>query len=190
MTKYFICYSVSAFSFYLKKKTPAKEKQTQGFAPRPHERLAAVHSLCYSIGSSAHSPVNSLRSNSTVSCGVQSTPFPRGSQAASTTAARLSETCFSIFIKSLTLPLYFVKVSLFVRICCNFAGSSFARLPQLLHKLRADDIRPYTFALYASCCKFAAIHFVGCGDSTHRCRRRRHRGGKPHAESVLHDTDE
>ena len=140
LTKYFICCSVSAFSFYLKKKTPAKEKQTQGFAPRPHERLAAVHSLCYSIGSSAHSPVNSLRSNSTVSCGVQSTPFPRGSQTASTTAARLSETCFSIFIKSLTLPLYFVKVSLFVWICCNFAGSSFARLPQLLHKLRADGM--------------------------------------------------
>ena len=65
LTKYFIFHSVSAFSFYLKKKTPAKEKQTQGFAPRPRERRAAVHSLCCSVGSSAHSPVNSLRSNST-----------------------------------------------------------------------------------------------------------------------------
>ena len=51
---------VSAFSFYLKKKTPAKEKQTQGFAPRPRERRAAVHSLCCSVGSSAHSPANAL----------------------------------------------------------------------------------------------------------------------------------
>ena len=65
LTKYFIFHSVSAFSFYLKKKTPAKEKQTQGFAPRPRERRAAVHSLYCSVGSSAHSPVNSLRSNST-----------------------------------------------------------------------------------------------------------------------------
>ena len=60
LTKYFICYSVSAFSFYLKKKTPAKEKQTQGFAPRPRERRAAVHSLLFSVGSSAHSPANAL----------------------------------------------------------------------------------------------------------------------------------
>ena len=65
LTKYFTFYSVSAFSFYLKKKTPAKEKQTQGFAPRPRERRAAVQSLYCSVGSSAHSPVNSLRSNST-----------------------------------------------------------------------------------------------------------------------------
>ena len=87
----------------MKKKTPAKEKQTQGFAPRPRERLAAVHSLCCSVGSSAHSPVNSLRSNSTGSCGVQSTPFPRSSQLVSTTAARLLEACSSGVIKSLTL---------------------------------------------------------------------------------------
>ena len=31
-----------------------------GFAPRPRERRAAVHSLCYSVGSSAHSPANAL----------------------------------------------------------------------------------------------------------------------------------
>ena len=60
LTKYFTFYSVSAFSFYLKKKTPAKEKQTQGFAPRPRERRAAVHSLYCSVGSSAHSPANAL----------------------------------------------------------------------------------------------------------------------------------
>ena len=114
LAKHFIFYSVSAFSFYLKKKTPAKEKQTQGFAPRPRERRAAVHSLCYSVGSSAHSPVNSLCSNSTGSCGVQSTPFPRSSQIACSTAARLLEAYSSEFIKLLTLPLYFVKVSLFV----------------------------------------------------------------------------
>ena len=46
-----------------------------GFAPRPRERRAAVHGLCYSVGSSAHSPVNSLRSNSTVSCGLLCKPF-------------------------------------------------------------------------------------------------------------------
>ena len=56
---------VSAFSFYLKKKTPAKEKQTQGCAPRPRERHATVLSLRLSVSCSAHSPVNSLRSNST-----------------------------------------------------------------------------------------------------------------------------
>ena len=56
--KIFYTTSVSAFSFYLKKKTPAKEKQTQSFAPRPREHRAAVHSLCYSVGSSAHSPAN------------------------------------------------------------------------------------------------------------------------------------
>ena len=48
------------FLFYLKKKTPAKEKQTQGFAPRPRERRAAVHSLLFSVSSSAHSPANAL----------------------------------------------------------------------------------------------------------------------------------
>ena len=58
LAKYFILYSVSAFSFYLKKKTPAKEKQTQGFAPRPREHRAAVHSSRLSIGSSAHSHAN------------------------------------------------------------------------------------------------------------------------------------
>ena len=151
LAKHFIFYSVSAFSFYLKKKTPAKEKQTQGFAPRPRERRAAVHSLCYSVGSSAHSPVNSLRSNSTGNVaeappvadearrcwrktrsiapapraigdyvlrglcgGLLCKPSPRSSQIACSTAARLLEAYSSKFIKSLTLPLYFVKVSLFV----------------------------------------------------------------------------
>ena len=103
LTKYFTFYSVSAFSFYLKKKTPAKEKQTQGFAPRPRERRAAVHSLCCSVGSSAHSPVNSLLSNSTGSCGLQSKPFPRSSQLGCTTAARLLEACSPRFITSLAL---------------------------------------------------------------------------------------
>ena len=56
--KKFYTVSVSAFSFYLKKKTPAKEKQTQGFAPRPRERRAAVHSSRLSVGSSAHSHAN------------------------------------------------------------------------------------------------------------------------------------
>ena len=58
LTKYFICYSVSAFSFYLKKKTPAKEKQPQGCAPRPRERRAAALSLRLSISCSAHSRAN------------------------------------------------------------------------------------------------------------------------------------
>ena len=75
-----------------------------GFAPRPRERRAAVHGLCFSVGSSAHSPVNSLRSNSTGSCGLQSKPFPRSSQLGCTTAARLLEACSSRFIKSLALP--------------------------------------------------------------------------------------
>ena len=53
-------FRVSAFSFYLKKKTPAKEKQTQGWAPRPRERRAAVHSSRISVSSSAHSHANAL----------------------------------------------------------------------------------------------------------------------------------
>ena len=36
-----------------------------GYAPRPRQRRAAAHSLQLSVGSSAHSPVNSLRSNNT-----------------------------------------------------------------------------------------------------------------------------
>ena len=36
-----------------------------GSAPRPRQRHAAVHSSRLSVGSSAHSPVNSLRSNNT-----------------------------------------------------------------------------------------------------------------------------
>ena len=80
---------VSAFSFYLKKKTPAKEKQTQGFAPRPRERRAAAHSPRFSFSCSAHSPVNSLRSNNTGSCVLLRKPSPRPTQLVSTTAARL-----------------------------------------------------------------------------------------------------
>ena len=117
LTKYFTFYSVSAFSFYLKKKTPAKEKQTQGFAPRPRERRAAVHRLLFSVGSSAHSPVNSLRSNSTVSCGLLCKPSPRSSQIACSTAARLLEACSSKFIKSLTLPCGKCPYSLFFVFC-------------------------------------------------------------------------
>ena len=54
----FYIFRVSAFSFYLKKKTPAKEKQTQGCAPRPCERRAAVLSSRLSISCSAHSRAN------------------------------------------------------------------------------------------------------------------------------------
>ena len=70
---------VSAFSFYLKKKTPAKEKQTRGYTPRPRQRRAAVLSLLLSISCSAHSPVNSLRSNNTDSCVLLRKPSPRSS---------------------------------------------------------------------------------------------------------------
>ena len=68
---------VSAFLFCLRKETPAKKRQTRGFTPRPRQRRAAVLSLRLSIGSSAHSPVNSLRSNSTGSCVLLRKPFPR-----------------------------------------------------------------------------------------------------------------
>ena len=56
--KNFYTVSVSAFSFYLKKKTPAKEKQTRGSTPRPRQRRTSVHSLRFSVGCSAHSPAN------------------------------------------------------------------------------------------------------------------------------------
>ena len=56
---------VSAFSFYLKKKTPAKEKQNRCVltflwaAPLyPRQRHAAVHSLRLSVSCSAHSHAN------------------------------------------------------------------------------------------------------------------------------------
>ena len=56
--KKFYTVSVSAFSFYLKKKTPAKEKQTRGSTPRLRQRRTSVHSLRFSVGCSAHSPAN------------------------------------------------------------------------------------------------------------------------------------
>ena len=66
--------------FLFEKENACKRKAKQGDSPLyPRERRTAVHSLLFSVGSSAHSPVNSLRSNSTGSCGVHSTPFPRGS---------------------------------------------------------------------------------------------------------------
>ena len=47
--------------FLFEKENACKRKANSGlFAPRPRERRAAVHSLCYSVGSSAHSPANAL----------------------------------------------------------------------------------------------------------------------------------
>ena len=71
---------VSAFLFCLRKETPAKKRQTRGFTPSPPQRRAAAHSLRLSVGSSTHSPVNSLRSNNTDSCVLLCKPFPRISQ--------------------------------------------------------------------------------------------------------------
>ena len=53
-----------------------------GYAPRPPQRRAVVHSSRLSISCSAHSPVNSLRSNNTGSCVLLRKPFPRLSQLA------------------------------------------------------------------------------------------------------------
>ena len=50
-----------------------------GCAPRHPQRRAAVHSTQLSVSSSAHSPVNSLRSNNTCSCVLLRKPFPRSS---------------------------------------------------------------------------------------------------------------
>ena len=50
-----------------------------GFAPRPRERRAAAHSPRLSFSYSAHSPVNSLRSNNMGSCVLLRKPFPRQS---------------------------------------------------------------------------------------------------------------
>ena len=128
LSKHFIFYSVSAFSFYLKKKTPAKEKQNRGESPLyPRERRTAVHSLLFSVGSSAHSPVNSLRSNSTGSCGLLCKPSPRSSQIACSTAARLLEACSSKFIKSLTLPCGKCSYSLFF-VFCVFRKATICRI--------------------------------------------------------------
>ena len=122
-----------------------------GFPLYPRERRAAVHSLCYSVGSSAHSPANALElervraraacfaSRPALSKHSRLSPLERAlcslffaniaslypppavlrrrcprPQIACSTAARLLEAYSSEFIKSLTLPLYFVKVSLFV----------------------------------------------------------------------------
>ena len=101
--------------FLFEKENACKRKAKQGGNPLyPRERRAAVYGLCFSVGSSAHSPVNSLRSNSTGSCGLQSKPFPRSSQLGCTTAARLLEACSSRFIKSLALPflLFFPQLPL------------------------------------------------------------------------------
>ena len=50
-----------------------------GCAPRPRERRAAAHRPRLSFSCSAHSPVNSLRSNNTGSCVLLRKPFPRQS---------------------------------------------------------------------------------------------------------------
>ena len=110
-----------------------------GFPLYPRERLAAVHSLYCSVGSSAHSPVNSLRSNSTDSCGLLRKPSPRGSQIACYTAARLLEACSSGVIKSLTL------------LFCVFSQASQARPCVRLRKsgsgLNANPLPPKRFYL-------------------------------------------
>jgi hypothetical protein len=48
LAKHFIFYSVSAFSFYLKKKTPAKEKQNRGESPCTPANAAPQHIACSS----------------------------------------------------------------------------------------------------------------------------------------------
>ena len=110
-----------------------------GFPLYPRERRAAVHSLLFSLSSSEHSPVNSLRSNSTGSCGLLCKPFPRSSQTASATAVRLLEACSSGVIKSLTL------------LFCVFSQASQARPRVRLRKsgsgLNANPLPPKRFYL-------------------------------------------
>jgi len=54
--KNFYTVSVSAFSFYLKKKTPAKEKQTRGSTPRPLDpgNAAPQYTACDSQSAARH----------------------------------------------------------------------------------------------------------------------------------------
>ena len=61
--------------FLSEKRNACKEKADSGFHPETPQRRAAVHSLRLSVGSSAHSPVNSLRSNNTGSCVLLCKPF-------------------------------------------------------------------------------------------------------------------
>ena len=127
-----------------------------GFAPRPRERRAAVHSLCYSIGSSAHSPVNSLRSNSTGSCGLLCKPAPRSSQIACSTATRLLEACSSKFIKSLTLPCGKCPYSLFFVFCVfRKATSCRINLGRIIFDLHGS--------IYVIRCIFAGEQSCPCG---------------------------
>ena len=76
-----------------------------GFPLYPRERRAAVHSLCYSVGSSAHSPANALELGRVraraACCASRSLAISVG---LFNTAARLLETCSTGFIKSLALP--------------------------------------------------------------------------------------
>ena len=68
--------------FLFEKENACKRKANSGFhpeTPRPRERRAAVLSLRLSVGSSAHSPVNSLRSNNTGSYVLLHKTFPRPS---------------------------------------------------------------------------------------------------------------
>ena len=63
--------------FLFEKENACKRKAKQGGIPLypPRERRTAVLSLRLSVGSSAHSPVNSLRSNNTGSCVLLRKPF-------------------------------------------------------------------------------------------------------------------
>ena len=74
--------------FLFEKENACKRKAKQGKSPAPLERRAAVHSLRFSISSSAHSLANSLRSNSASSCGLLCKPFPRRCQIVALTLRR------------------------------------------------------------------------------------------------------
>ena len=63
--------------FLFEKENACKRKANAGFHPETPTTPRAAHSLQLSVGSSAHSPVNSLRSNNTGSCVLLRKPFPR-----------------------------------------------------------------------------------------------------------------
>ncbi len=167
--KKFYTVSVSAFSFYLKKKTPAKEKQTRGFTPRPRQRRAAVLSLRLSIGCSAHSHASALeleRMRACASC------FASRSLAClrwlSNTGRGYLKPDDKIWLNYLLLSCY---------------GSIDRQIPIFNHIIYKNPDRYYTAGLKAALsalCIFAGCFFVLPGDKASyylEKRRRYHAGG-------------
>ena len=132
------------FLFVWKKKTPAKEKQTQGFAPRPHTaRPTAVHNLRLSINGSARVCERTGVWTNADPCGLQSKPSPhRFSQFVQTLRCVFSRGCTpwcSCYLRLVWFFFFFSLLWFFVLICLFYLFAS-------IRSLSISDDRTYITA--------------------------------------------